>query len=35
MTAGIVLIRHGESEWNAAHRYTGQQDIPLSPLGQK
>ncbi len=29
------MIRHGESEWNAAHRYSGQLDIPLSPLGQK
>ncbi len=31
----IFLIRHAESEWNAAHRYTGQQDVPLSPLGRK
>ncbi len=35
MTARIFLIRHGESEWNAIHRYTGQQDVALSPLGQK
>ena len=31
----IYLIRHGESEWNRAHRYTGQQDVRLSALGQE
>jgi probable phosphoglycerate mutase len=30
----IYLVRHGESEWNRTHRYTGRQDPPLSPLGQ-
>jgi alpha-ribazole phosphatase len=35
MTARIFLIRHGESEWNAAHRYTGQQDVALSHLGRE
>ncbi len=29
------MIRHGESEWNAAHRYTGHQDVALSPLGSQ
>src|SRR5919199_1272542 len=29
----IYLVRHGESEWNRVHRYTGQQDPPLSELG--
>ncbi len=35
MTTHIYLIRHGESEWNHSGRYTGQQDIALSPLGRK
>ncbi len=31
----IFLIRHGESEWNRSRRYTGQQDVRLSALGQE
>jgi broad specificity phosphatase PhoE len=27
------LVRHGESEWNAASRMQGQLDSPLTPLG--
>jgi broad specificity phosphatase PhoE len=34
VTTRICLIRHGESEWNRTHRYTGQQDPPLSALGR-
>lgn len=30
----LYLVRHGESAWNQLHLYTGQQDIPLSELGQ-
>lgn len=30
----FVLIRHGESEWNATGRWQGQGDPPLSPLGR-
>ena len=30
----IVLARHGETAWNAEGRYQGQEDIPLSPVGQ-
>ena len=33
MTTRIYLIRHGESEWNNCGKYTGRQDISLSPLG--
>lgn len=31
----IVLIRHGESQWNQAGRFTGWVDVDLSPLGFK
>ncbi len=30
----ILLARHGETPWNAEGRYQGQEDIPLSPLGE-
>jgi 2,3-bisphosphoglycerate-dependent phosphoglycerate mutase len=29
----IVLLRHGESEWNRENRFTGWQDVDLSPRG--
>ena len=29
----LILVRHGESEWNRAGRYQGQEDAPLSDLG--
>jgi len=31
--AKLVLVRHGQSEWNLANRFTGWQDVDLSPLG--
>jgi 2,3-bisphosphoglycerate-dependent phosphoglycerate mutase len=31
----LVLVRHGESLWNATHRWTGLTDIGLSPRGKK
>jgi glucosyl-3-phosphoglycerate phosphatase len=31
----LLLIRHGESTWNAEHRMQGQADPPLSPLGRE
>ncbi len=30
----LLLVRHGESEWNAAGRLQGQADPPLSNLGR-
>jgi phosphoserine phosphatase len=29
----MIIVRHGESEWNRIHRYQGQIDAPLSELG--
>lgn len=29
----LVLVRHGETIWNAEDRYAGSTDIPLSPRG--
>ena len=33
MKTKLLLIRHGETAWNAEHRIQGTLDIPLSPLG--
>jgi 2,3-bisphosphoglycerate-dependent phosphoglycerate mutase len=30
----IVLLRHGESQWNKENRFTGWTDVDLSPKGQ-
>ena len=32
--AKLVLVRHGESEWNKKELWTGWQDIPLSKKGK-
>lgn len=29
----LVLLRHGQSQWNKENRFTGWADVPLSPLG--
>jgi len=31
----MVLIRHGESQWNLENRFTGWIDVPLSPRGEQ
>lgn len=32
---GLLLVRHGQSTWNAEQRWQGQADPPLSPLGER
>lgn len=29
----LVLVRHGQSEWNLENRFTGWTDVELSPKG--
>ena len=29
----LILIRHGESQWNIENRFTGWVDVPLAPTG--
>ncbi len=31
----MVLLRHGESQWNLENRFTGWVDVPLSPRGEQ
>src|ERR1700739_1697050 len=31
----LVLLRHGESQWNLENRFTGFKDVELSPNGVK
>ncbi len=33
--AHLVLLRHGESQWNLENRFTGWVDVPLSPKGEE
>lgn len=33
--ARLVLLRHGESQWNLENRFTGWVDVPLSPAGEQ
>ncbi|MFC5381189.1 histidine phosphatase family protein [Aquipuribacter nitratireducens] len=30
----ITLLRHGETEWSAAHKHTGRTDLELTPDGE-
>ena len=34
-TRHVLLVRHGQSVWNAEGRWQGQADPPLSPLGEE
>ncbi|MCJ7724999.1 MAG: 2,3-bisphosphoglycerate-dependent phosphoglycerate mutase, partial [Acidimicrobiia bacterium] len=34
MTTKLVLLRHGQSEWNLENRFTGWTDVGLSPQGE-
>jgi broad specificity phosphatase PhoE len=31
----MIIVRHGESEWNRINRYQGQADVSLSDLGKR
>lgn len=33
--ANLILLRHGESQWNLENRFTGWVDVPLSPKGEE
>lgn len=33
MSNYLVLLRHGQSEWNLQNRFTGMKDVPLTPAG--
>ena len=32
--AALILLRHGQSQWNLENRFTGWVDVPLSPTGE-
>ena len=33
--ANLILVRHGESQWNLENRFTGWVDVPLSQKGEQ
>ncbi len=35
MSGKLVLVRHGQSQWNLENRFTGWVDVPLSEKGQE
>ncbi len=30
----LILLRHGQSQWNLENRFTGWTDVELSPKGR-
>ena len=35
MSGTLVLVRHGQSEWNLKNLFTGWRDVDLSELGHE
>jgi len=35
MTTRLILVRHGETDWNLEGRYQGQVDVPLNERGRE